>query len=86
MKFVGSYLLCVTLISFSAVWGLSEYCREKQIAFKAAGLLSRREICPQILRQESNHGNPVKKLKLEQDSVSTFSSNFLLCTHTSILK
>ncbi|XP_034251715.1 tRNA-dihydrouridine(20) synthase [NAD(P)+]-like [Thrips palmi] len=61
------FLEAQTLEQICAVWDLADYCRKRQLEFKAAGLLGRREICPQILRQESaDNGTPTKKIKLQE--------------------
>ncbi|KAK3930960.1 tRNA-dihydrouridine(20) synthase [NAD(P)+]-like [Frankliniella fusca] len=65
------FLEAQTLEQICAIWGLGDYCRARQLEFKAAGLLGRREICPQVLRQESNDSeSPAKKLKLEGNCTS----------------
>lgn len=66
------FLEAQTLEQICAIWDLSDYCRNKQQAYKAAGLLGRREVCPQILRQESaDHCSPSKKIRLQEDNVSS---------------
>lgn len=63
------FLEAQTLEQICTIWDLGSYCRERQLEFKAAGLLGRREICPQVLRQESSdQGNPAKKLKLQDEN------------------
>ncbi|KAE8742753.1 hypothetical protein FOCC_FOCC011680 [Frankliniella occidentalis] len=60
------FLEAQTLEQICAIWDLGDYCRKRQLEFKASGLLGRREVCPQVLRQESSDiQSPLKKMKFD---------------------
>lgn len=55
------FLECQTLEQICAIWELGDYCRKKQLEYQSKGMLSRREITPDMFN------SCAKKLKLENN-------------------
>ncbi|KAL1494667.1 hypothetical protein ABEB36_010233 [Hypothenemus hampei] len=55
------FLECQTLEQICAIWGLGEYCRQKQLEYQAKGMMSRREVAPDIFNSNK------KRIKLDSD-------------------
>ncbi|XP_044267711.1 tRNA-dihydrouridine(20) synthase [NAD(P)+]-like isoform X2 [Tribolium madens] len=55
------FLECQTLEQICAIWDLADYCRKKQLQFHAQGILSRREITPDMFSPKA------KKMKTDLD-------------------
>lgn len=50
---------------FSSIWDLGEYCRHKQLEYQAKGILSRREITPDILDPKCKR----KKIEIDNEII-----------------
>jgi tRNA-dihydrouridine synthase 2 len=55
------FLECQTLEQICAIWDMAEYCRTKQLKFHSQGILSRREVTPDMFSPKA------KKIKTELD-------------------
>jgi tRNA-dihydrouridine synthase 2 len=55
------FLECQTLEQICAIWDMAEYCRKKQLKFHSQGILSRREVTPDMFSPKA------KKIKTELD-------------------
>lgn len=56
------FLECQTLEQICSIWGMGDYCRQKQIEYQDMGLIGRREVTPDMFG-----GPEMKKLKIEED-------------------
>lgn len=50
---------------FSSIWNLGEYCHKKQLEYQSKGILSRREIAPDVLDPKSKR----KKIEIDNEVV-----------------
>jgi len=62
--------------NYSSLWGLSEYCSNKQLQFKENGLLDRHSVVPGLLE-------PQLKKKKTEDDVIEMKCSFLRNLYTS---
>ena len=62
--------------NYSSLWGLSEYCSNKQLQFKENGLLDRHSVAPGLLE-------PQLKKKKTEDDVIEMKCSFLRNLYTS---
>lgn len=56
-------LLCCSYSNFSEIWDLGEYCKKRQIEFKAKGNFGRREVAPGVIPDDDTDDGPVLKRK-----------------------
>ncbi len=56
--------------SFSEIWELGRYCREKQLEYQERGSTGRRNVIPGKLLQKHDADEPAaKKIKMEDDVI-----------------
>lgn len=58
-------ILFNSIYIFSYIWNLGEYCRQKQLEYQSKGILSRREVAPDMLDPESKR----KKMEIDNENV-----------------
>ncbi|KAG5888294.1 hypothetical protein JTB14_006680 [Gonioctena quinquepunctata] len=59
------FLECQTLEQICNIWGMGVYCRQKQLEYHSKGLLSRREIAPEMLDPKRKR----KKTEIDNEQI-----------------
>lgn len=75
--FISLFLCLLNKLFSSEVWGLDDYCRSKNKAFRNRGLLGRFQIMPGIFDKDINSGVSHKRKIYEEEDVSLMRCAFL---------
>ncbi|CAH0557590.1 unnamed protein product [Brassicogethes aeneus] len=71
------FLECQTLEQICSIWHLGDYCRQKQLEYQSKGLLSRREVTPDMFDPHP------KRQKVENDDVIKIKCAFIRVNYSS---